>query len=83
MTAIQALSPGQRYRVVREFVDYDGQVHSVGEIWVFERTNFVPYEDGLTLYVSADGLPVVYRLQWRPEEQAALIENFTNFVVAY
>jgi hypothetical protein len=68
--------------VVQEFVDYDRQTHPVGETWVFERTNFLPYEDGLTLHVSAGGLPAVYRLQWRPEAQAALIENFTDFVVA-
>ncbi|GAB3634493.1 hypothetical protein GCM10027422_00830 [Hymenobacter arcticus] len=82
MAAIQALVPGQCYCVMREFVDYDRQVHPVGETWVFESTNFVPYEDGLTLHVRVGGLPVVYRLQWRPEEQAALIENFTDFVAA-
>ncbi|RZK36340.1 MAG: DUF3601 domain-containing protein [Hymenobacter sp.] len=82
MAAVQTLTPGQRYCVVREFIDYDGQMHSVGETWVFEHTNFVPYEDGLTLHVSAGGLPLVYRLQWRPEQQAALIENFTTFVAA-
>jgi hypothetical protein len=82
MATIKTLIPGQRYRVVREFVDYDHQVHLVGETWVFECTNFVPYEDGLTLHVNLGSLPVVYRLQWRPEEQAAIIENFTNFVVA-
>lgn len=82
MAAIKTLTPGQRYRVVREFIDYDRLVHPVGETWVFEHTNFVPYEDGLTLHVSLGGLPMVYRLQWRPEEQAAIIENFTNFVVA-
>jgi hypothetical protein len=82
MAAIQTLTPGQRYRVVQAFVDYDQQAHPVGETWVFERTNFVPYEDGLTLHVRLGGLPVVYRLQWRPAAQAALIESFTNFVVA-
>lgn len=82
MAAVQTLTPGQRYCVVREFIDYDHQVHLVGETWVFECTNFVPYEDGLTLHVRLSGLPVVYRLQQRPEEQAALIENFTNFVSA-
>ena len=80
MAAIHTLTAGQRYRVVREFVDYDGGRHLVGETWVFAGTNFVPYEDGLTLHVSAHGLPQVYRLQWRPEEQAALIERFTDFV---
>ncbi|RZL08985.1 MAG: DUF3601 domain-containing protein [Hymenobacter sp.] len=82
MADIRTLTPGQRYCVVREFVDYDHQVHLVGETWIFECTNFVPYEDGLTLHVRLNGLPVVYRLQQRPEEQAPLIENFTNFVAA-
>ena len=54
----------------------------MGETWVFERTNFVPYEDGLTLHVLAYGVPLVYRLQQRPQEQAALIDNFTDFVIA-
>ncbi len=34
------------------------------------------------LHVLVNGLPVVYRLQSRPEEQAAIIENFTTFVAA-
>jgi hypothetical protein len=67
---------------VREFVDYDRLLHPVGEAWVFECTNFLPYEDGLTLHVSVDGRARTYRLQWRPEAQAALIENFSNFVEA-
>lgn len=80
MADIRTLIPGQRYCVVQEFSDYDGQAHPVGESWVFEATNFLPYEDGLALHVSLGGLPVAYRLQQRPEAQAALIENFTNFV---
>jgi len=83
MAAIPMLTPGQRYKVIREFTDYDGRLHPVGETWVFEQTNFVPYEDGLTLHVSARGLPLVFRLQQRPEEQAALIEYFTDFVIPY
>ncbi len=83
MADIRTLTPGQCYRVMQEFVDYDGQAHPVGETWIFETTKFLPYEDGLTLHVSSNGgLPMVYRLQQRPEEQAALIENFTNFVAA-
>ncbi|MGI4872987.1 MAG: DUF3601 domain-containing protein [Janthinobacterium lividum] len=82
MAAVDTLIPKQRYQVVREFVDYDGIRHPVGETWVFEGTNFLPYEDGLTLHVSLHGLPQVYRLQWRLEEQAAIIEDFTDYVVA-
>jgi hypothetical protein len=82
MADIRTLTAGQRYCVVQEFVDYDQQVHRVGETWVFETTNFVPYEDGLTLHVRRHGLPLVYRLQQRPEEQAAIIDHFTDFVTA-
>ena len=82
MSAVQDLIPGQRYRVVRAFTDHDGGQHPVDETWVFESTNFVPYHDGLTLHVRVHGMPHVYRLQWLPEEQGALIEHFTDFVVA-
>jgi hypothetical protein len=76
------LTPGQKYKVVKEFLDYDKNLHHVGETWTFAGTNFLPYEDGLTLHVAIDGFPtqVSYRLQWRQEEQAFIIENFTEFV---
>lgn len=80
MESVLKLIPGQRYRVVKPFTDYDRQVHPVGETWVFEKTNFLPYDDGLTLHVVQDGEQVVYRLQWRVEEQAAVIEGFGEYV---
>lgn len=80
MESVLKLIPGQRYRVVKPFTDYDRQVHPVGETWVFERTNFLPYDDGLTLHVVQDGEQEVYRLQWREEEQAAVIEGFGEYV---
>ncbi|MDO7887284.1 DUF3601 domain-containing protein [Hymenobacter cheonanensis] len=82
MASIHALVRGQRYQIMREFVDYDGGLHSVGETWLFEGTTFVPYDDELTLHVRAHGVPRAYRLQWRPEEQEAIIENFTDFITA-
>lgn len=76
------LLPGTKYKVVKAFTDYDYQVHPVGETWTFLRTNFLPYEDGLTLHVQLENntAETVYRLQWRAEEQAAIIEHFTEFV---
>jgi hypothetical protein len=82
MADIRQLVSGQCYRVVRAFIDHDGGQHLEGETWVFQSTHFVPYHDGLTLHVRVHGVPQVYRLQWLPEEQAALIENFTNYVMA-
>jgi hypothetical protein len=34
---------GQRYRVIRPFVDYDRDVHPMGEEWIFLGCQFVPY----------------------------------------
>ena len=79
------LTPGQKYTVTKPFTDYDKSVHPVGETWVFSRTNFLPYEDGLTLHVflpANPGKEVICRLQWRNEEQAEIIENFNDYVRA-
>ncbi len=80
MNNILKLKPGQKYSVIKPFTDYDGAVHNAGETWVYQGTNFLPYDDGLTLHVLVDNRAVVYRLQWRREEQAAIIEHFTAFV---
>ena len=74
------LTPGQEYVVVKPFVDYDGIVHGVGEIWTYRGTNFLPYEDGLTLHVLINDKAKVYRLQWRKEAQAEIIENFNDYI---
>lgn len=80
MGSMLELLPGQQYQVTTAFTDYDKQLHNVEERWIFIKTNFLPYEDGLTLHVLKDDLQMVYRFQWRAEEQASLIENFTDFV---
>ena len=74
------LTPGKTYRVIAEFSDYDGRVHTIGESWRFIEHNFVPYEDGLTISIERDGQKSVIRLQWRPETQEAIIDNFSDYV---
>lgn len=74
------LTPGKQYRVVVAFVDFDGMAHPMGESWRFMARNFLPYDDGLTLYVERDGREVSLRLQWRPETQASIIDHFSDFV---
>lgn len=74
------LLPGQAYRVTKPFVDFDGMVHEVGETWTYQGTHFLPYDDGLTLHVLVNDQAVVYRLQWRVEEQAGIIEHFGEYV---
>ncbi|QIF02280.1 DUF3601 domain-containing protein [Roseimicrobium sp. ORNL1] len=75
------LVPGKTYRVVKEFLDYDGLLHSPGETWTFVAKNFLPYDDGLTIYTEHHGRNGIFRLQWRPEAQASIIDFFSEFVV--
>jgi hypothetical protein len=74
------LIPGKIYRVTSAFEDYDGLPHSVGETWRFVSHSFLPYDDGLTLYVERDGRAGTFRLQWRPETQGRIVSEFSSFV---
>ena len=78
-TAAQ-LNPGQTYFVVKGFQDYDGMIHPVGEQWRFVEKNFLPYEDGLSLFVERNGQKTQIRLQWRDEAQARIIDEFCDYV---
>jgi hypothetical protein len=77
------LKAGERYRVRVEFVDFDGDVHPVGEEWAFLGSSFLPYEDGLSLFVSLDGSREWHiRMQWRPEAQGEIIDGLSRYVEA-
>ena len=41
------------------------------------------YEDGLTVHIVEEGntSTTIFRLQWRPEEQAEIIDRFSDYVV--
>ena len=72
---------GGRYAVVKEFTDFDGLAHPVGESWWYLGKNFVPYHDGLSLYVSPDGQRAwQIRLQWLPEGQGQIIDDLESYV---
>jgi hypothetical protein len=82
-SAHQHLRAGQRYRVIREFVDFDKDVHLPGEEWVFLGHSFVPYDDGMSFFVSLDGVREwQIPLQWRPDQQAEILDNLANYVSA-
>lgn len=74
------LTPNQLYRVIAPFTDYDGKVHPIGEEWRFLEKNFVPYDDGLSLFVEQNGQRVQIRMQWRDEAQGHVIDNFSEHV---
>ena len=75
------LHAGEKYEVVKSFTDYDLVKHPIGESWVFMGSCFLPYDDGLSLFVSPDGQHECHiRMQWREEEQGAILDSFEEYV---
>jgi hypothetical protein len=75
------LQVGARYEVVEPFVDHDRVTHEAGESWRFLGHNFLPYDDGLSLFVSLDDAQEWHiRMQWRPEEQGPVIDDLASHV---
>ena len=73
-TPFRSLEPGRRYFVAAGFRDHDGAWFEPGRVLAFPGWNFVPYDDGLTLYFRDDGETVTIRLQDRPEAEAAVVD---------
>jgi hypothetical protein len=79
----EVVRPGIRYRVIKAFTDHDRKLHPVGEEWTFLRHAFLPYEDGMTFFISVDGNEESrIHLQWRTEEQSHILDNLAEYVVA-
>ena len=77
------LKAGTRYRVTRSFVDFDGHTHAVGEEWTFLGTSFLPYDDGLSVFIADEtGRERQIRMQWRDEAQGPVIDHFQDYLAA-
>lgn len=77
---IRELQQGSTYAVVSEFVDYDGIIHPIGETWTVQEITFLPYHDGLSLFVIENGQKKQYRFQEIAEEQEKLLSDFMEYV---
>jgi hypothetical protein len=76
------LVPGARYEVIADFEDFDRVAHPSGERWTYLGSSYLPYDDGLSLFVSLDDRAEWHmRLQWRPEEQGAIIDRLEDYMV--
>jgi hypothetical protein len=76
------LVPGNRYRVVKAFKDFDRQEHAVGESWTYIGTAFLPYDDGRSIFVSLDGEHEWHiRMQDREEEQRGILDDLKSYAV--
>jgi hypothetical protein len=81
--AFNILEPGKRYRVTQAWEDFDRQRHEIGETWTFRTYAFLPYEDGLSWFVSPEeGTNRHIRIQWRPEngQQYEVASNPSAFL---
>ena len=81
--AYDVLTAGTRYRVVREFADYDRQVHAVGEEWVFLGYSYQRHDEGLSLFVSYDGEQEWHiPMQLGASEQGPVVDYLSEYVCA-
>jgi hypothetical protein len=78
--SIYELKQGESYRVIKEFIDHDHGIHPVGETWIFDHTDYLPYHSGLSLFVIENGQKVQHRFQDLEEEQADLLRTFMDYV---
>ena len=74
------LWPNRAYVVVQSFRDFDGTGHPPGESWIFIGSSFLPYDDGLSLFVVIDGQRRQIRMQWRDDAQGPIIDKLQDFV---
>ena len=75
------LKAGEKYLVVKSFRDYDNYSYEEGNVIEFIGSNFVPYEDGLSLFFVYQGREKQIRLQVRPEEQQEIAQNINKYLV--
>ena len=77
----QHLIPGSWYQIAKTFHDFDDLPRPRGTIFRYLGYRFLPYDDGLTLFVSfGDGNESTIRLQWRSGSQAEVLEDFRIYV---
>ncbi|MCE3290499.1 MAG: hypothetical protein K0R83_2511 [Caulobacter sp.] len=75
------LVQGRTYRVAQPFTDFDHRAHAVGDVWTYSSESFLPYDDGLSLFVSINGEDQQIRMCLHPEEQGPLIQDFAAYLV--
>jgi len=77
---MEYLYSGDYVEVIKEFKDYYGFTHQVGEKFYFACVYFLPYEDGYTLFISKDKINISnIFLQNRAETQREICYNLKEY----
>lgn len=50
----QFLKEGCKYRVIKNFTDFDGTTHNIGDIWTFLAYSFNCYDNGVQWFITFD-----------------------------
>ena len=75
------LKAGRKYSIAMSFRDYDNNPYEEGNVIEFIGSNFVPYEDGLSLFCIYKDREKQIRLQVRPEAQQEIAHNLQQYLV--
>ncbi len=77
----RCLIPGKQYVVKVSFDDFDEHTHVPDETWTFLGWSYLPYDNGLSLFVSFDGENEwVIPLSCRPEDQGAVNDSLDTYL---
>jgi hypothetical protein len=75
------LVQGAKYRVVRPFVDADGDTHAVGEEWTLVSSMFSRYDEVFTICVRLRGDDEwTVPLRWRADLRDVVVDNFESYI---
>ncbi len=47
---LDELIKGQRIKVIKSFLDFDGQKIEVNSVWTYSEYSYFPYDGGYTFY---------------------------------
>ena|SRR6187399_1555933 len=78
--ASKPLALDVEYEVTKSFVDFDGATHPVGERWRFVGSGFLPYDNGLSLFVQTAEGEWHIRLQLDSDQQGTTWDAFDEYV---
>lgn len=76
------LLSGRDYVVLRPFTDFDGVLHPVGERWRFIGHSFLPYDDGLSLFVEIESQSRQIRMRWIDGDQGEIVDHIADHLTA-
>jgi Domain of unknown function (DUF3601) len=74
---VYTLRRRKRYQVIKAFRDYYGNEFTVGECLTFQRSNFLPYDGGHTIFFAEKNLYL------QEEVNSDILNDLSSYLVAW